>query len=102
MSTDYEYAYDRILMGVGRKNMIVPKDTKKMSAYRQIGQAITALLTPGATPLHKVTILPRGKDMGFTASMPDKDILNHTKKSMEAQIDVLMGGRVAEELFSGT
>jgi ATP-dependent metalloprotease len=95
VKTDYEYAYDRILMGVGRTKMVVPPETKKLTAYRQAGQAVTSLMTPGATPLHKITILPRGKDMGFTSSVPDKDVLNHTKKSMQAQIDVLMGGRVA-------
>jgi ATP-dependent Zn protease len=69
---DFEHAYDRILMGVGRKKMHVSKEDKLMTAYHEIGQAITSLLTPGASSLHKVTILPRGGALGFTAMVPEK------------------------------
>lgn len=67
---DFEQAYDRILMGVGRNKMYVSKEDKLMTAYHEIGHALTSLLTPGASTLHKVTILPRGGALGFTAMLP--------------------------------
>lgn len=76
--------------------MFVSEEDKKMTANHEIGHAITALLTDGATPVHKVTILPRGGALGFTAMVPDKDDLHYTKKSIMASIDVAMGGRAAE------
>ena len=81
--------------------MFVSKKDKLMTAYHEIGHAITSLMTPGASALHKVTILPRGGALGFTAMVPDKDNLTSNKKSIIAHIGVCMGGRVAEELFYG-
>ena len=72
-----------------------------ITAYHEGGHTVTALLTEGAVPLHKVTILPRGGALGFTSMIPETDRLNYTKKSMIASIDVAMGGRAAEELFLG-
>ena len=72
-----------------------------MTAIHEGGHTITAMLTEGATPLHKVTILPRGGALGFTSFIPETDRLNYTKKTMIAQIDVAMGGRAAEEIFYG-
>eukprot|EP00335_Anophryoides_haemophila_P000315 CAMPEP_0204821760 /NCGR_PEP_ID=MMETSP1018-20131115/131201_1 /ASSEMBLY_ACC=CAM_ASM_000518 /TAXON_ID=46462 /ORGANISM="Anophryoides haemophila, Strain AH6" /LENGTH=105 /DNA_ID=CAMNT_0051947433 /DNA_START=1199 /DNA_END=1516 /DNA_ORIENTATION=- len=80
--------------------MITDKD-KLITAYHEGGHTIAALLTEGATPLHKVTILPRGGALGFTSMIPETDRLNYTKRSMIASIDVAMGGRAAEELFLG-
>ncbi|CAD8190348.1 unnamed protein product [Paramecium octaurelia] len=98
---DFEFAIDRIAMGVGRKNMHVSDKEKLMTAYHEGGHALTSLLTEGAMPLHKVTILPRGGALGFTAMLPEKDQLNYTRKGIIASIDVAMGGRAAEDLFLG-
>eukprot|EP01016_Furgasonia_blochmanni_P047136 TRINITY_DN689_c0_g1_i13.p1 TRINITY_DN689_c0_g1~~TRINITY_DN689_c0_g1_i13.p1 ORF type:complete len:540 (+),score=132.30 TRINITY_DN689_c0_g1_i13:559-2178(+) len=98
---DFEFALDRITMGIGRKKMFVSDKDKLITAYHEGGHALTSLLTEGATPLHKVTILPRGGALGFTAMIPEKDQLNHTRKGIMAAIDVAMGGRAAEELFLG-
>lgn len=100
-SNDFEFAMDRISMGIGRKNLVVSDEDKLMTAYHEGGHALISLLTEGSTPLHKVTILPRGGALGFTSMIPEKDQLNMTKKSMKASIDVAMGGRAAEELFIG-
>ncbi len=98
---DFDHALDRISMGVGRKNMLISDKDKLITAYHEGGHTLTALLTQGATPLHKVTILPRGGALGFTSMIPETDRLNYTKKSMIANIDVAMGGRAAEEIFLG-
>ena len=76
--------------------MYVSKEDKLMTAYHEIGHAITSLMTPGASTLHKVTILPRGGALGFTALVPERENLTQNKKSIIAHIDVCMGGRVAE------
>ncbi|KAL4460263.1 hypothetical protein ABPG74_000014 [Tetrahymena malaccensis] len=98
---DFDFALDRISMGIGRKNMFVTDEDKLKTAYHEGGHTITALLTKESTPLHKVTILPRGSALGFTSFVPETDKLNLTKKGMIASIDVAMGGRVAEEIYYG-
>jgi len=98
---DFEYAMDRITMGIGRKKMFVSDRDKLVTAYHEGGHALTSLLTEGATPLHKVTILPRGGALGFTAMIPNKEQLSQSKKEILASIDVAMGGRAAEELLLG-
>lgn len=98
---DFDFALDRISMGIGRKNMFITEKDKLLTAYHEGGHTIAALLTKGATPLHKVTILPRGSALGFTSMIPETDRLNYTKRSLLASIDVAMGGRAAEELFFG-
>jgi len=99
---DFEYSMDRITMGIGRKKMFVSDKDKLVTAYHEGGHALTALLTEGATPLHKVTILPRGQALGFTAMIPNKEQLSQSRKEILASIDVAMGGRVAEELLLGS
>lgn len=88
-------------MGVARKKMHISPENRKLTAYHEMGHALTAMFTEGATPVHKVTILPRGGALGFTATVPNQDNLHMTKKSILASIDVAMGGRAAEELFFG-
>jgi ATP-dependent metalloprotease len=96
-------------MGIGRVNMLISDENKLLTAYHEGGHALISLLTEGATPLHKVTILPRGGALGFvifmlnlqTSMVPKDDNMNMTKKSMIASIDVAMGGRAAEDLFVG-
>lgn len=99
--SDFEFALDRISMGVGRSSMLISQKDKELTAYHEGGHALTALLTEGSTPIHKVTILPRGGALGFTSLIPETDQLNLTKKMILAQIDVAMGGRAAEELLFG-
>jgi cell division protease FtsH len=98
---DFETAKDKVLMGVERKSMILSDEEKKNTAYHEAGHALVAALTPGADPVHKVTIIPRGMALGLTMQLPTDDKHSYTKGHLEAMLDVLMGGRSAEELFLG-
>ncbi|KAG0241148.1 hypothetical protein BGW41_006254 [Actinomortierella wolfii] len=96
-----EYAKDKILMGVERRSQVVTSESKKLTAYHEGGHALVALFTPGAMPLHKATIMPRGSALGVTVQLPDMDKDSFTRKEYQAQLDVAMGGRVAEEMIFG-
>ncbi|MFQ5527766.1 MAG: ATP-dependent zinc metalloprotease FtsH [Thermoanaerobaculia bacterium] len=95
---DFEYAKDKVLMGVERKTMILTEDEKRVTAYHEAGHALVAAFTPGTDPLHKVTIIPRGRALGVTMQLPTEDKHSYTKSYVENQIAILMGGRIAEEL----
>jgi len=95
---DFEEAKDKVLMGAERRSMIISDQDKKVSAYHEAGHALVARLTPGTDPVHKVTIVPRGRALGLTQQLPLEDRLNLTKTYTEARIAVSMGGRIAEEL----
>lgn len=97
----FEWAKDRILMGAERKSHYVTPESKNMTAYHEAGHALTALRTPGALPLHKVTIMPRGQALGITFQLPEADKDSYSKKELKASIDVALGGRAAEELIFG-
>jgi len=97
----FEYAKDKILMGVERRSQVVTMESKKLTAYHEGGHALVALYTPGAMPLHKATIMPRGNALGVTVQLPDMDKDSFTRKEYLAQLDVAMGGRVAEEMIFG-
>ena len=86
-------------MGVERKSMILSDEEKKNTAYHEAGHALVAAMTPGADPLHKVTIIPRGMALGVTMQLPIDDKHTYTKEFLESQLTVLMGGRSAEEIF---
>jgi cell division protease FtsH len=96
---DMEYAKDKVLMGVERKSMIISEEEKKNTAYHEAGHALTAALIPEADPIHKVSIIPRGLAMGLTQQLPLDDRYTYTKDYLEAQLSVLMAGRVAETMF---
>jgi len=96
--TDFEFAKDKVLMGVERKTMMLTDAEKTVTAYHEAGHALVAIFTPGADPLHKVTIIPRGRALGLTMQLPTEDKYTYRKQYVEAQIAILMGGRVAEEL----
>ena len=96
---DLEYAKDKILMGVERKSMIISDEEKKNTAYHEAGHALMAALIPEADPIHKVTIIPRGLALGVTQQLPLDDRYTYTKEYLEAQLSVLLAGRVAETLF---
>ena len=95
---DFEYAKDKVLMGVERKTMMLTDEEKRITAYHEAGHALVAVFTPGADPLHKVTIIPRGRALGLTMQLPTEDKYTYKKGYVEATIAILMGGRVAEEL----
>jgi cell division protease FtsH len=95
---DFEFAKDKVLMGVERKTMMLTDEEKRVTAYHEAGHALVAVFTPGSDPLHKVTIIPRGRALGLTMQLPTEDKYTFRKQYVEAQIAILMGGRVAEEL----
>jgi cell division protease FtsH len=96
---DFEMSKDKVLMGAERRSMILSDDEKKNTAYHEAGHALVAAMTPGADPLHKVTIIPRGMALGVTMQLPIDDKHTYTKEFLESQLAVLMGGRAAEEMF---
>jgi cell division protease FtsH len=96
---DLDAARDKVLMGVERKSVAMSEQERTTCAYHEAGHAVVAALLPDADPLHKVTIIPRGRALGVTMQLPEADRYTHSKPFIEAQIAILMGGRVAEELF---
>jgi cell division protease FtsH len=96
---DMEGARDKVLMGVERRSVVLSELDRVNCAYHEAGHAVIAALLPMADPLHKVTIIPRGRALGVTMQLPEADRHTYTKGYLETQIAVLMGGRVAEELF---
>ncbi|KZT68122.1 ATP-dependent metallopeptidase Hfl [Daedalea quercina L-15889] len=97
----FEWAKDRIVMGSERKTAYISDEVKRMTAYHEGGHALVALYTDGAMPLHKVTCVPRGHALGITSQLPEDDRYSVSLKQYLAEIDVCMGGRVAEELVYG-
>jgi cell division protease FtsH len=99
--TDYDFdqARDKVLMGAERKSLTMTEHERVTCAYHESGHAVVAALLPAADPLHKVTIIPRGRALGVTMQLPEGDRHTHTREFLEAQIAILMGGRIAEELF---
>ena len=96
---DMQEARDKVLMGVERRSVVLSELDRVNCAYHEAGHAVVAALLPKADPLHKVTIIPRGRAMGVTMQLPEADRHTYTKDYLETQVAVLMGGRVAEELF---
>ena len=96
---DFEMSKDKVLMGAERRSMILSDEEKKNTAYHEAVHALVAAKTPGADPLHKVTIIPRGMALGVTMQLPIDDKHTYTKEFLESQLAVLMGGRAAEEIF---
>lgn len=96
-----EYAKDKILMGAERKSAVITAETAKCTAYHEAGHALVAVLTEGAMPIHKATIMPRGTALGMVTMLPEGDQTSQSLKEMLAWMDVAMGGRVAEELTFG-
>jgi cell division protease FtsH len=96
---DFELAKDKVLMGVERKSLLLTDEEKKNTAYHEAGHALVAAKIPNSDPLHKVTIIPRGMALGVTMQLPTDDRHNYYKNYLETEIAILMGGRIAEELF---
>ncbi|HET9925638.1 MAG TPA: ATP-dependent zinc metalloprotease FtsH [Methylomirabilota bacterium] len=95
---DFENAKDKVLMGVERRSMIISETEKKTIAYHEAGHALVADLLPGADPLHKVTIIPRGRALGLTQQLPADDKYNYSRDYLINRITILLGGRAAEEI----
>ncbi|HSQ90842.1 MAG TPA: ATP-dependent zinc metalloprotease FtsH [Nitrospiraceae bacterium] len=95
---DFEMAKDKVLMGAERKSLILSDEEKRTTAYHEAGHALIAKLIPGTDPVHKVTIIPRGRALGVTMQLPTDDRHGYSKVYLYNQLAILMGGRVAEEL----
>ena len=96
---DFEDAKDKVIMGVQRKSMILSEDEKKITAYHESGHAVVAIFTPEADPVHKVTIIPRGRALGVTMQLPLDEKHGYSKKYITGRLAVMMGGRSAEEII---
>ncbi len=96
---DFDQARDKVMMGAERKSLTMSEHERVTCAYHESGHAVVAALLPQADPLHKVTIIPRGRALGVTMQLPEGDRHTYTREFLEAQIAILMGGRIAEELF---
>ncbi len=96
---DFEQAKDKVLMGAERKSMLLTDEEKRVTAYHEAGHALVAALRDHADPLHKVTIIPRGMALGVTMQLPEDDKHTVTKDYLQTQLAILMGGRIAEEIF---
>jgi cell division protease FtsH len=98
---DFEDAKDKVMMGAERRSMAMSEEEKKLTAYHEGGHAIVALKAPQADPVHKATIIPRGRALGMVMQLPEGDRYSQNKIQMESRLAILMGGRVAEELIFG-
>jgi cell division protease FtsH len=98
---DFEYAKDKVMMGVERRSLVMSEQEKRNTAYHEAGHALVAALLPDADPLHKVTIIPRGMALGLTQQLPMEDRYTYSKNYLEAELQVLMGGRLAEQVAFG-
>ncbi len=99
---DLEDAKDKVMLGIERKSMVLSDEERKLTAYHEAGHAIVNLLMPGQDPVHKVTIVPRGRALGLTFALPEQDRHNHTREYMLGKLAMAYGGRVSEELIFGT
>src|SRR3989449_640706 len=98
---DLEDAKDKVMLGLERKSMVLTEEERKLTAYHESGHALVGLSVPGIDPIHKVTIVPRGRALGITFFLPEKDRRNVTKQWLLGQLAMSYGGRVAEELVFG-
>ena len=98
---DFEYAKDKVLMGTERRSMAMTDEEKTLTAYHEAGHALVAMHVPKSDPLHKVTIIPRGRALGVTMQLPERDHLSHTKQFLESRLAILFGGRTAEDMIFG-
>ena len=99
--SEFEAAKDKVLMGTERRSMVMTEDEKKLTAYHEAGHAVVTLNVPKADPLHKVTIIPRGRALGVTMSLPERDRYAYSKVELESLLAIMFGGRIAEELIFG-
>ena len=98
---EFEAAKDKVMMGTERRSMVMSDDEKKLTAYHEAGHALVGIHVPKHDPLHKVTIIPRGRALGVTMSLPERDRYSMSKLELESRLSMMFGGRVAEELIFG-
>ena len=98
---EFEEAKDKVMMGAERRSMVMTEDEKKLTAYHEAGHAIVTINEQAAYPIHKATIIPRGRALGMVMQLPEKDEVSQTREQLHAQMAIAMGGRVAEELIFG-
>jgi len=101
LNDDFEKAKDKIMMGAERKSMVMSDQEKEITAYHEAGHAIVGLSVPEHDPVHKVSIIPRGRALGVTMYLPEEDRLSYSKRRLESQLSSLYGGRLAEEIIFG-
>ncbi|HWJ76419.1 MAG TPA: ATP-dependent zinc metalloprotease FtsH [Kaistia sp.] len=100
-NAEFEAAKDKVMMGAERRSMVMTEDEKKMTAYHEAGHAIVAVHEPASDPIHKATIIPRGRALGMVMRLPERDSYSYHRDKMYANLAVAMGGRVAEEVIFG-
>ncbi len=98
---EFEKAKDKIMMGAERKSMVMSEEEKRLTAYHEAGHAIVGRLVPAHDPVHKVTIIPRGRALGVTMFLPEEDRHSYSKERLESQLSTMFGGRIAEEIIFG-
>ena len=98
---DFESAKDKVMMGAERRSMVMSEDEKKLTAYHEAGHAIATLHSPASDPIHKATIIPRGRSLGMVLRLPERDQLSMRKDQMKAHLLIAAGGRIAEEMIFG-
>ncbi len=98
---DFEQAKDKVMLGTERRSMVLTDAERRLTAFHEAGHVVIAVKVPGLDPVHKVTIVPRGRALGLTASLPEEDRYSHTRDWLNGQLAMLFGGRVAEELEFG-
>jgi cell division protease FtsH len=101
-SIDFDDAKDKVLMGVERRSMVISDEEKKSTAYHEAGHTLVARTIPGTDPVHKVSIIPRGRALGVTMQLPIEDKHSYSREALLARITVLMGGRAAEDIIFNT
>ena len=100
-TSEYEEAKDKVMMGAERRSMVMTEEEKKLTAYHEAGHAIVTINEKAAYPIHKATIIPRGRALGMVMQLPEKDEVSQTREQLHAQMAIAMGGRVAEEIIFG-
>src|SRR5512145_3003578 len=98
---DFERAKDKIIMGAERRSIVMPEHERRNTAYHESGHAVVAKLLTRTDPVHKVTIIPRGRALGVTMQLPEQDRYSMDREQLQQSISVLFGGRIAEEIFMG-
>ena len=100
-NSEFEEAKDKVMMGAERRSMVMTEEEKKLTAYHEAGHAIVTINEKAAYPIHKATIIPRGRALGMVMQLPEKDEVSQTREQLHAQMAIAMGGRVAEEIIFG-
>ena len=100
-AAEFEAAKDKVMMGAERRSMVMTEDEKRLTAYHEAGHAIVAIHSPDSDPVHKATIIPRGRALGMVMQLPERDKLSMSYEQMTSRLIIMMGGRVAEEMIFG-